>query len=552
VTADKNISADLADIAVADKDKAKKDVKDPVVKRDLAAIGATNVMYSNPRAAVIEGTETAFGVIPAANIAYKFYGVTIGPDPDQTDPSITSDPKFFSFPRSPMDEIANLVFERYYYNRVIPPVKPFRSTISTFPSNLTQAAMQAAINDIAYETTWGGFGGTVPPDQVVVNCYGVVRKGDYLYLASLDEPRITKVRLSDNAVVGATPNFIPLIALNAYVQSLTLTSDGTIMALINEANNPFGTTPATAGYSTSTLIEVVPGVADAAPSWSASNKVSVTQTISGPVETRYDLLNAQKMAYNDGGNIYIAGIGGPQMEGESNVERSTLFRVPVDGTGTLGTPQVVYYGDSDKTYYDIRDIDVSEDCAMLLLGRLESDGMTMTYIHLRQCLADQPDPTVPTQNITGLDNTNAVNIRVLDGESWAGVDFGSVYGGACYTIKYEKSFKHFWCPLSITLPIYDNSSVFDLSTPPVPGETLTPYDYYGSRAAYINSLELFTNNCAYAPPLASRIVRGMHAAVGHGVAASSVSLHKHKDFLTTLRNHREKSKMLRIAQKQKR
>jgi hypothetical protein len=546
LTADKNISADLADIAVADKDNAKKDVKDPVVRRALAIIGAVTAAYTNPRAAEIEGTESAPGVIPAANIGTMFTGVTIGPDPDLADPEITSDPKFFSFPNDPMDDVANLVFERYYYNRVIPPVKPFRSTISRFPSNLTQVALQAAINDIAYETTWGGFGGNVPPDQVVVNCYGAVRKGDYLYLASQDEPRITKVRIRDNAVIGATPNFTPLVALNAYVQSLILTSDGTILALVNEANDPFGTTPLAAGYSTSTLIEVVPGVGGAAPSWSLTNKILVSETIVDPTtgsETKYDLLNAQKMAYNGKGNIYIAGIGGPQMSGESNVDRSTLFRATVTD-GTLSNPQVVYHGYNDSTFYDIRDIDVSEDCAMILVGGYTS--MDFSYILLRQPLADQ---TISGQLVTGLDNTHDEDIINLVGETWANVDGDVVTGGAYHVIKYEKSFKHFWCCQSVRIPIFDNADIFNIATPfPVPGTTLTPIDFYGTRAAYLNSLELFTNNCAYVAQEVPVFVRAVHSA-GHSASASAIRRRTLKATLLTLKDHLKKAAKLLSSRK---
>jgi hypothetical protein len=481
---------------------------------DLVVIAAVSTSYNVPRIAIIKGSESNQGEIPFSNITIKFKDVVIGPDPSVDPPGeITFDPRVLSIPTNPKSENAIIILDRHFPGRVIPPAPPWASVISKFPSNLSAVAMEAAIaSDSAPNLTqWGG-STNVPSANASLNLYGALRLGDIGILASYDLPRVAQIDLTDDSVVGAV-DYTPQAGLQAGMQGLLLTPNGTIIALINEFVNQWGGTPALAGYVASTLVEVVPGVNGAPPTFSTTNRVTVTQTVD---EVTYNLLNGFKLAYADG-NILVAGFGGPQMYGQSNVDRSTIFKIPVSNAGALGEPSVIYHGYDDDTFYDIRDIVVNGDTAMILLGGYEVDERTFDYILLRQPLDNTTDPD--DQPVIGLLNTQAADIMDLVGEAWAVLDGDAVYGGACHALDYEGTYKHFWAVQSTRLRVYDGTDISDLATA-IPGnKEFLPSDYYDADEAYVNAFDVFSKNTIYVAP--SAVLRAVHG--GGGASSSSVA-----------------------------
>ena len=476
---------------------------------DLAIIAGVSTSYTGPNVCIVKGSESSPGEVPAANIAVKFNNVPIGEDPGNPDSDVTPDPKVFSYSYDPVSEDAHIILDRHHPGRVIPPEPPYASTLSKFPSNLSAADMEAAIasDSAPYLTTWGGSTDT-PSGLAAVNLYGVTRLGNVLLLASYDVPRVTQVNLLDDSVVGAV-DFTPQAGLKASVQSMIKLPNGTVIAMINEAVNPWGATPALAGYAPATLVEVVPGVNGGSPAFSATNRVTVSETVDG---VDHKLLNAFKLAYADG-NILVAGFGGPQMYGQSNAQRSTLFKIPVSNAGVLGAPSVVYHGYGDESFYDIRDIAVSDNAAMILLGVYGVDYRTFTYLLLRQPLNNALDPD--GQPVTGLLNTHAADIMDLVCEAWAVIDGDNVSGGACHAVEYGKTYKHFWAAQSTRLRAYDYADIGDLAAAPELKVELGPSDYYGGNEAYINSFDVFSNNTIYIAPSP---IRHAHGGIGAGAS----------------------------------
>jgi hypothetical protein len=468
--------------------------------KDMAIVASVRAMYFDiPMLAVILGTETSNGVMPASALAIKFNSVAVGPDPivdsngDFVDPTITGDPKVFSYPNNPKDATANIVFERYYYQRTGgTPGTPFKSVIQAFDSGQmsSQAALDQIINYVAinnpnaYLTTWGGevpTPGTVVPH--VVNAYGIVRLGDFLYMISYDIARVTKIRASDKNVMGDID--FTQAGFDVRGQGIkVLEGKGKVYALFNVAGDINGTDVATANYQPSVVVEI-----DVASFTYSANRVQVG-------------LNSVKLESTlDENFIFCPAIGGPQLAGQSNITRSGLYRIPVAADGTLGTVVKAYQGHTDPTFYDIRDIAIGQDYALILLGRWDANFANFIYVILK----------TQVTALAGLAANTNIYALYLNPTSLIDTDIVAGYG-PFHVVRYEKSYAHFWAGQSVRIKVWD-ASVIASSTSPAPGRMFAadnnssppfpyqdPLGFYGGDG-YLNSMDLFIDNTnAYAVP----------------------------------------------------
>ena len=482
--------------------------------KNLAIVAGVSTAFVDPKLTVIEGTETSAGVMPASSLQVKSgLLVEVRRDPDGSTGSgeVTGDPKVYSYQNEPKNGTANIVFERYYYTRTGgTPSGPFSSVIQVFDSSLLTdtATLDPVINGDSpgqpnqYLTKWGG-GSPTPANTEVVNAYGVVRLGEFIYVMSYDFWRVTKINAGTKAVVGAitfnnadynhaTP---PPATVMARGQGIKV-HDGKLYALFNVAGNINGTEVNEANYQPSILVEI-----DTANfTFKDKNHASPSYAEVG--------MNSVKIESTPG-FLYCPAIGGPQLAGESNIDRSGLYRVPVVPNGALGTALKVYKGNTDPTFYDIRDVAVGDDYALILTGRFEANYGSFSYILFR----------ISRSELNGFDSTQDIYDLFLVDE--AIVELEEVMGyGPYHSVKFESAYKHFWCGQSIRIRAYDESVIANISTAPTPGAEILSSDFYGGEG-YINSMEVFIDNTeAHASPT---VLRAAAAGGAEGQAAATAS-----------------------------
>jgi hypothetical protein len=484
----------------------------------MAIVAGVSTSFVDPKLSVLEGNETTAGVMPASNIQVKAGLLAeVKADPDGSGSTeVTGDPKVYSYPNDPKDGTANIVFERYYYTRTGgTPAGPFRSVIQSFDSSLltTTAAVEAVINDgppnfpaNQYLTDWGG-GSPTPANSEVVNAYGVVRLGDYVYVMSYDTWRVTQIDASTKAVVGAitfdyskyTHGGTPPATVMARGQGIKV-HEGHLYTLFNVAEDINGTTVASANYQPSVLVEI-----DTANfSFKDNNKAQADRNY---VEVG---LNSVKIEGADG-FLYCPAIGGPQLAGQSNITRSGLYRVPVDASGVLGAAAKAYQGRNDSTFYDIRDIAVGENYAVILIGRFSATYDSFTYALLKIMASSLSTVAAGT------------DIYTLYSARGARFETGTISGyGPFHTVRYEKLYKHFWCGQSSRIEIYDESSI--ASSSPAPGQTINSQAFYGG-AGFINSMEIFIDNAEPAEEAhaVQKMLRAVPMAAHAGLAGGAMT-----------------------------
>jgi hypothetical protein len=480
--------------------------------KDMAIVAAVSTSFVAPRLAVIEGTEASAGVMPASALTVKFNQVAVGPDPDGTTSDITGDPKVYSWPNSTKNGTANIVFERYYYGRSGgTPNPPFTSVIQSFDSGLmTSATALAGIinnNNNPYLTAWGGSTAGATTNRVI-NAYGIVREGGFLYMISYDVWRVTKIDAGTKAVVASidfdNADYNHAVAPPATVdvrgQGIKV-HNGHVYALFNVAGNINGTTVAAANYQPSILVEI-----DTATfTFQDKNHASPNYVEVG--------LNSVKIESADD-FLYVPGIGGPQLGGSSNITRSGLYRIPVDPNGVLGTVLKAYEGNVSSSAYDIRDIAIGKSYALILIGRWSATYDSFPYMILK----------ITTQALAAV--ATVTDIATLYGNPAARIDInatGILSYGPFYVLRYEKNYAHFWAGLSNSIKIWDES-VIASSVLPTPGALFTDANFYGG-SGNINSMDIFIDNAenAYAAPQALRAVAGgVVATGGAGPAAGNI------------------------------
>jgi hypothetical protein len=435
----------------------------------IAALTAYSTLYTAGYLCIIKGTITD-GKILADDLSVEFNDVAIA---TTLDFSVTTDTKVASFPNNPADAIANTIFERYYLTD--------KSIISLFSSNLAKANINTAINTTANLTSWGTQTGATG-SLAIQNGYGYIRVGDYLFGLSFDTARISKISIDEVGMplVGKAEWTAPT-GYTGYGQALTY-HNGKLFALFNAVDSLWSPS---ADYLGSTLIEVDPGVGNAAPQFVTANAVTVGK-------------NSVKIVA-DGDYLYVPAIGGPQKTAESNADSSIISRIHVNN-GVLETPEIAYKGDGTTDYYDIKDISVGQTAVLVHLGRIESTSAPypVTFVLVRIPIANFRNAV--DANITSLfDDPNLI-------------EFDLAYGGMWYTADYEKAFDHHWAGLSQEIHVYDDLAIADFNETPTP-KIFTAADFYGGVApSYVNSLDLLVDSTSTHATRIADVFRGLGLA----------------------------------------
>jgi hypothetical protein len=208
--------------------------------------------------------------------------------------------------------------------------------------------------------------------------------------------------------------------------------------------------------------------------------------------------------------FYCPAIGDVQQAGVSNTTNSGLYRIPVSGAGVLGAPVKAYQGHTVSSFYDIRDIAVGTNNALILIGRWSSTYGQFPFAIMKIAVSALANLAANT-NISTLFSNASSRIEVNTS--------GIIGYGPYYTVRYEKFYKHFWSGQCNQIKIWDESAIDASTSAPTTATTLQSTAFYDPAGGFINSLDIFTDNAdeASAEP---QVLRSAVAAVGVGGSQS--------------------------------
>jgi hypothetical protein len=379
----------------------------------MAFYTAVNASYGTPQMGIIEATT------PATLNTFAVEKDSSG-NPNRiiisahSSGAFTPNPKVFSYPTAvnaynkPTGATATVVVEKYYYS--LPNVTS-ESDFFRFDSGISNPSASNT-NSSNQTVPWGT---TVPNTSTdgAVNCYGCVRKGNFLYVVSYDIARVTRIDL--NTATTTTAGFAGsathgLIAgLTARGQGIALWN-GEVYVLLNATTD-----------STTYADSIVVKINDTSPTTIAfdSHEVSVGKNAVGLVI--------------GGDYMYVPCIGGRQQAGITNGTESKICRIK-DLNGTV-VSEVVYSGAAGA--YDFHGVAVGVTYTLIL--HYLYDANYLTDWKLSKVLTSDFHDTV-NESITSL---TAPYLRSGTGAS-----------GYFWGITYEAAYQQFWFAQGNPLYIY--------------------------------------------------------------------------------------------------
>ncbi|MDR1166060.1 MAG: hypothetical protein LBO66_09425 [Deltaproteobacteria bacterium] len=386
-------------------------------------------------------------------------------------PKISSVPSAVGPDSEPTGASATMVVEKYYYKDLMPNTDSF-SEFFKFDSEIANpdaSNTQGANNAKAWGTQMPN-----PAADKAVNGYGVVRKGDYYYISSYDNGRITRLNANNDALAGSADHG-PKNGLAARAQGLILW-DGDLYALFSFTND--GVT-----YENSVMVKVI------------DSGATITLDVNNEVELGKNALNM-----TIGGDfVYVACVGGRQKGGAnvgSNGPETKICRVKkVNG---VVVSEVAYVGLADlpsAPYYDFHGVAVGEDYVLILTLIYDANYATNWRVSRISASAFHSALNTPI---------SAVPDNFLR-------DTGSM--GYFWAVAYESSYKHFWVVRGGPILVYPYNPNLPGAESPV---SFSMVDLYGQATAELTSIDLTIDKKAV--PAASDAHALMRGYVDHEVA----------------------------------
>jgi hypothetical protein len=369
---------------------------------------------------------------------------------------------------NPTGTAANVVVEKYYYN--LPNVTS-ESDFFEFASNVSNPT-DANTNSPNQAVPWG----TQKPNPSttgVLNAYGFVRKGEFIYVISYDVGRVTRINASTGAIVDAVdrgPIGPSGSQLDAHAQGIALWK-GEVWALFNATTN-------SSSYNNSVVDRVY-----------IDNNNEIQLDTANEVQVSMNAVNLVVA----GDYLYVPCIGGMQQAASGNGTASTIHRISLSSGNPVS--QIAYEGVSSATY-DFHGVAVGEEWTLVL-----------AYNYNSNYNADWALYKVSTATFN-----NAVSQPITSLATR--LDFGTGASGYFWAVTYEVTNKHFWFAKGNPITIYPYNPGEKGAEVPKSFSVTELYDGVAA-AANITALDITIDKIA---PTSGTDQTVMRSAVAHEVA----------------------------------
>lgn len=220
-------------------------------------------------------------------------------------------------------------------NRVAPP--------GAVPPTYIYNATPAGAPPVLFSPTWSN----------VRNMYGLERVGNYLYALDFDNARVVEINRTTYAPTGVTYTLPASLTPSGYVAhgQAIIAIGGSLYGLFTFADSSW------ANYADSLLVR-----------FTIAGGSSITV---GANDYNANLVKNGFALARNGGDLYIAGLGGAQVSGSYNVN-SRLQKIAY-GAANLTTATVTnVFAPSSTNPYEVRDISFKGSTAYMLLGAYDS------------------------------------------------------------------------------------------------------------------------------------------------------------------------------------